>query len=602
MPHFVSRERECQSILTCLDPRHECRCILLHGPPGIGKTALAIKVANDLRETDKNTMVVYVNCKYIYSADDFAEKVLVQIYHYPSNNPISGLKTRLENSDSNKFTIILLDNFEFLIDVDDWIENQQREEPVDRIKATNFVERLISSSRNVKLLVTSSENVVFPSLGGEKITLNAFKPEQTFKLLKTVWKNGPVDKTWADQLSDFCSGIPLVLYTLISSQKDLESRLLQMEISLPEERFELLKKIKVVPKEQKIDVCLDVYFKRLSPQKQNTLVSLTLLKGWFTPSGAAKVFQSTQSSERQLIDQVLELANCSFLVQNITAQGGRYSFLSLIREYCRRKEMDQRFSRVFHSARNQCIDYFLNFLKDTFKMFLSRNALQAITDFQREEENIMQLLEWLDNDQMDEERIMACIDVFNMVGELLAKMMSKRKFKSKYDLLKKKCEGKGDQQRLSECLTSLGIKEVFNCCCTPGLCNEASQRAKAYLEEADRIQNDLEITSGNSRAQCLAKLGRCLAQQRDPQGKPKIEEAIRIRLSDHSDEDICGVMLGATYNDMAGEFGGCGLKLSRTGWLLLMHFCLLSWSILTMLLHSKTAVQNIPNDLPAQHV
>ena len=116
-----------------LDPAHECRCILLHGPPGIGKTALAIKVANDLRETDKNTMVVYVNCKCIYSADDFAEKVLVQIYHYPSNNPISGLKTRLINSDFNKYTIILLDNFEFLIHVDDWIENQQIEEPVDRI-------------------------------------------------------------------------------------------------------------------------------------------------------------------------------------------------------------------------------------------------------------------------------------------------------------------------------------------------------------------------------------------------------------------------------------------------------------------------------------
>ena len=235
-------------------------------------------------------------------------------------------------------------------------------------------------------------------------------------------------------------------------------------------------------------------------------------------------------------------------------------------------------------------------------MFLSRNALKAITDFQQEEENIMQLLEWLDKDQMDEERIIACIDVFNIVGELLAKMMSKRKFKSKYDLLKKKCEGKGDQQRLSECLTSLGIKEVFNCCCTPGLCDEASQRAKAYLEEADRIQNDLEITSGNSRAQCLAKLGRCLAQQRDPQGKAKIEEAIRIRSNDHSDEDICRVMLGATYNDMAGEFGGCGPKLSRTGWLLLMHFCLLPWSILTMIAHSKTAVQNIPNDLPGQHV
>ena len=567
MPHFVSRKRERQSILRWLDPTHECRCILLHGPPGIGKTALAIKVANDRRETDKNTMVVYVNCKYISSADDFAEKVLAQIYHYPSNNPISGLKTRLVNSDSNNFTIMLLDNFEFLIHVDDWIENQQIEEPVDRIKATDFVAKLISSSRNVKLLVTSSQNVVFPTLGKEKITLQAFKPEQTFELLKTVWKTDrTVDETWADQLSEICSGIPLVLYTLISSQDDLVSRLLHLSSSPPEKSFEHLQKIAVVPEEEKINVCLDVCFKRLSTQEQNTLVSLTLLKGWFTPSGAAKVFQSTQSSECQLINHVLELANCSLLVQNITAKGiGWCTFLSLIREYCKRKEKEQRFSQVFHSARNQCINYFLNFLKDTFKMFLSKNALQAITDFQREEENIMQLLEWLYNDQMDEERIMACIDVFNMVGELLAKMMSKRKFKSKYDLLKKKCEDKGDQQRLSESLTSLGIKEVFNCSCTPGLCEEASKRAKAYLEEADRIQNDMEITSGNSRAQCLAKLGRCLVKEGDPKGKPKIKEAIRIRLNDHSDEDICRVMLGATYNDMAGEFGGCGPKLLRTG-------------------------------------
>ena len=66
-----------------------------YGPPGIGKTALAIKVANDRWETDKNTMVVYVNCKYIYSADDFAEKVLLYIYHYSLNNPISGMKRRL---------------------------------------------------------------------------------------------------------------------------------------------------------------------------------------------------------------------------------------------------------------------------------------------------------------------------------------------------------------------------------------------------------------------------------------------------------------------------------------------------------------------------
>ena len=98
---------------------------------------------------------------------------------------------------------MLLDSFEFLIHVDDWIENQG--EQVNRIKDTEFVAKLIFSSRNMKLLVTSSQNFEFPSLEKEKITQGAFKPEQTFQLLKTVWKSKTVYKTWADQLSDLCS-------------------------------------------------------------------------------------------------------------------------------------------------------------------------------------------------------------------------------------------------------------------------------------------------------------------------------------------------------------------------------------------------------------
>ena len=115
------------------------------------------------------------------------------------------MKRRLKSlvkSDFNEYTIMLLDSFEFLIHVDDWIENQG--EQVNRIKATDLA-NLIFSSRNVKLLVTSSENVEFPSLEKEKITQGAFKPAQTFQLLKTVWKNKTVYKAWADQLSDFCS-------------------------------------------------------------------------------------------------------------------------------------------------------------------------------------------------------------------------------------------------------------------------------------------------------------------------------------------------------------------------------------------------------------
>ena len=121
----------------------------------------------------------------------------------------------------------------------------------------------------------------------------------------------------------------------------------------------------------------------------------------------------------------------------------------------------------------------------------------------------------------------------------------------------------GDLRRRAECLTSLGINEIFNCICATGLCKKATERARLRLDKADEIQTDLQVNKGNSRAQCLSKLGRCLVRSDDQErGRAMIEEAIRIRKAaietsdDHEEEggeNVCHVMLGATYNDKAGE-------------------------------------------------
>ena len=71
----------------------------------------------------------------------------------------------------------------------------------------------------------------------------------------------------------------------------------------------------------------------------------------------------------------------------------------------------------------------------------------------------MQLTEWCENGEMDKGQIARCIDVFNSVGELLAKMIGKIKYESVFLLFRKNCEEMGDEKRLSECLTSLGIKK-----------------------------------------------------------------------------------------------------------------------------------------------
>ena len=145
-----------------------------------------------------------------------------------------------------------------------------------------------------------------------------------------------------------------------------------------------------------------------------------------------------------------------------------------------------------------------------------------------------------------------CIDVFNKAAELLAKMMGEKRFDAVFNLLKDKCQQLQDKERLSDCLTSLGIKKAFSCFFSPHLSVEAGKIAKDYFMEADRIQSDLPIDTGNSRAQCLAKYGRCVSiiDGKFAEGKEMIQKAIDIRKT-HGEEDR--VMLGATYNDLAGK-------------------------------------------------
>ena len=524
----------------------------------MGKTSTAIKVANDILDSDSRTAVVYVNCRYLNSLDDFAGKALQQVYHYPVEDPISELKNRLKSQDCH--TVLLVDNFEFLLSAGDSGEESLPEAemvekrmtpPYEESKIINFITGIVMSSRKIKLLLTSSVKVVFQGLGQEIIHLACFKPEESFQLLQRARKDVVVNQQHAYQLSEICSGIPLVLYTLALSQRDLLSLVERMSCSSLQDKFEFLRKIQAVPKEEKIVVCLDICFSRLTAQEKNTLIRLALLRGRFTLPRAEQIFQSLMLSEHQLTDNALELAKRSLLEQNIVGGVCFFTFLRFIGDYCRDKALDH-FSEVFLSARNVFINHFFAFLADTFRLFLSKNASDAITAFQQEEENIMQLIEWCDNGEMTVVQIGKCIDVFNSVGELLAKMIGKEKYESVFKLLRKKSEEMRDQKRSSECLTSLGIKEIFHCSCSPGLCDEAAEQAKKYFVEADRIQSspDLGVNTGNSRAQCLSKLGRCLVKEGEfREGREKIQQAIDIRKR-HGEEDI--VMLAATYNDMAG--------------------------------------------------
>ena len=165
----------------------------------------------------------------------------------------------------------------------------------------------------------------------------------------------------------------------------------------------------------------------------------------------------------------------------------------------------------------------------------------------------MQLIEWCDNGEMTREQIGKCIDVFNGVGELLAKMIGKEKYESVFELVKKEVWRNEKIKRDwvsasppwgSKKSSTAHVRQV--CVMKPR--NEP--RNIWWKPTEFRAVLNLNINAGNSRAQCLSKLGRCLVKEGQfSEGKEKIQRAIDIRQR-HGEEDI--VMLAATYNDMAG--------------------------------------------------
>ena len=560
VPHFVNRKKELSDIKEFLsqDRGNVCRCVLIHGAVGMGKTATAIKAANEIRDDSDNAAVIYVNCKYMSSLDDLAWKIGKQVYHLPLNEPVSEVKRRLIN-ESNLHTVVLLDNCEHLLH---WNEesrqaNAQPERRVDASegrKIKNFILDIVRHSERVKLLATSSENVLFPDTGQKWIRLLPFEDDDSFQLLKKVYGDRcPLEKDTADKIAEFCSGIPHTLNILASQQdypNDLEK---MMTHANAKQKFEKFTWIPIADEDKKLDACLDACFERLDPQLQGTLMTLTLFRGRFAMQTAVNVFQSKGIAA----GQISLLAQRSFLeldMTDIEDKGKRrYSFLTVQKLYCLNKVQEGRFREIWHGARDLFIEYLLAFLEGNFQTFLSKDVLEAITTFRQEEEDIMQLLDWFGNGAMEDDQKRKCIDTFNNVAELLAKMMGKKRFEAVFTKLKQKSEEMEDLRRQSECLTSLGIREVFNLflstCLQP---DEVAVKAKTYLVESQGIQTALEISTGNSRAQCLAKHGRILAKENEfREARENIQQAIDIRIQ-HGEQD--SVMLGATYNDMAGEF------------------------------------------------
>ena len=152
IPNFVGREEECKGIEHHLRDS-VTRLVNVWGPPGFGKTSVAIRVAHHLQQ--KKIPVYFASLRGMESKDDLVSKLLSmfvdakQVGHISSSHLIIQCLQQVQNP-----FVLILDN------ADDLLESGEtkRKEHV-----LCFIEEILNHCKQIKLLLTTRESLDYLS-------------------------------------------------------------------------------------------------------------------------------------------------------------------------------------------------------------------------------------------------------------------------------------------------------------------------------------------------------------------------------------------------------------------------------------------------------
>lgn len=552
-PHFVNRTEECEKIKFLLDPENPCRVVLMNGPPGMGKSATAVKLANDL-EDQSEWNVLYTNCRGLHSLEDLARKISNQPNPLPNDEPISEALKSL--SCQSRKTLLVLDNFETLLDLEEKAASPSSAAPSQphaagrvgspQLKGQGDVKSFVADigkvDSSVQILITSQQVVSFPGLVQENICISPMSDEDSAELLGYL--GSKLDEQTTSTLLQVCGGTPLMLHTLAPISPEQAKTL---KTSSPENLVDLVQLLgdtHDLPEEQQIMKCINKAYDRLAPLLQKVLIQLAVFQGPFTFSKAKYILNP--EDEQQMKDQLFSLVNHSLLYHDEEPESPTFALLPAVKAFCFAKsQKDPQIKPCLQSAIECFLQLYRGLLDDLHGRFLTKESLQAIKKFRAEEKNIQQLQQWCGEEGLpiDIKLWQECVDTLNKVAELLSKLTQQEEYKDTFSGLAKRC--KGDKRRIAECHTSMAIEIIFM---YPTL-GPPPKQARYYLTEAEEAA---PIMSENSQAQRLSKLGRyCAADNEFSKGRELIEKALKIRLKREKEDPA---MLAATYNDLAGVY------------------------------------------------
>ena len=517
---------------------------------------------------ERGKFVAYVKPRGVTCVEDLASKIIEALGFVPGEDTITEALRRI-CSLTCKSVMLIIENIDDLLHLEDQVSKEEyHQEAKSRMDCAKmrgkytkgdfltFLED-IGQSQTIYLVLTSREkydlNESFPVELTDLEPLNDNDSAALFTKCDHSLEDG--SDGLVKELVRVCGGIPLIICTVLLILKRENPERLTWRLSVSSPRA-LVRELNpdFIAKEDRIDKCLEICFKRLSPENQKILVMFSTFPYRFTQQQFQGVFESSIRGDLQTCLNCLKKSS----LLRFDRRSCLYSLHPFIRDFFSLMPEHKEAKSVF-------IRHYSELAVALCKTFLSKDSKSAIEHYRAEKENIREAMAWCGDDHPELDRSVLtlrkrnltvreyCTKAFSKSAVFLAKMMRRQEFESLFCKLAYRCHH--DKHLHSACFTHIGVKIVLSCTCTPHICLGLLSRAMSFLSYANDIQSQLTNVNVATRAQCLSKLGFCCVREgRVDEGYVYLNEALELRRerAEKSKKTKDIVMLAASFNDLAG--------------------------------------------------
>jgi predicted ATPase/DNA-binding SARP family transcriptional activator len=371
---FVGRVVEQERILTLLSDRGATRLVTLTGPPGVGKTRLALEVGHRLETTSTEISVLYVSLERVATSDD----ALQAIYGVMGGQQEQGalLPALVQRLLLQPQPFLLLDNAEGVAGL------------------TELLHRLLQGAPSLRCLVTSQRTLQVP--GEHEVVLEplALGPDDAALALlldraRQIRPDIALNAQNKAELLALChdlDGLPLALELAAAwlgmlSPEQTRSRLKR------DQRLLVRRSSEAGARHSSLHAALEESITRLTAAQQAILMRLAVFRGW-TLEAAEQVCE--ELSPVVLMD--LEALRTASLISAFTQPDGelRFKMLETVRAYAQQRQTPD----GLQQAQESHVRYFCRYAEEHLTLFESPEQYRYFAGIARESDNLQTALEY----------------------------------------------------------------------------------------------------------------------------------------------------------------------------------------------------------------